>query len=152
MNNQSNNNKKKKKLSPSKSFMVWQLWACRHKSYSKEPCRINWEERSLETHLLLYVWTAKYGVRKGCYCPNFYWFYCSAWYRVVRDMSLVSLGQVSLFCPSSWYTSSLFTGRAAQEREKSLVLHEHCSATAKTSMCCQYYSHPKSRPQYHTSY
>jgi len=46
--------------------------------------------------------------------------------------------------PSPLCPPQLLAGRAAQEAETTLALCKHCSATTKTSVCYQHYSHPKS--------
>jgi len=54
--------------------------------------------------------------------------------------------------PSFLCTLSPLTGGAVGGAEKALALCKHCSATTKTLMCYQHYSHPESETLHCTSY
>ena len=80
--------------------------------------------------------------------PGFMVKHDAIWYRTF-------LWPVWVTCPASVPTQlpvGLLTDRAVREVNKSLTCYRQCSATTKTSVCYQHYSHPKSKTQCHTNY
>ena len=72
--------------------------------------------------------------------------YCWAHYHMVKNIPLVSLGQLSWLCP--FPTSCPPPGLWSRVGETVLMLWEHCSALAKSSVCYQHCSNYKCKAQH----